>query len=413
MVQMNENYKRLQSSYLFSDIARKVQEFQESHRDIEVIKMGIGDVTEPLAPSIIEALHGAVDDLSVAERFYGYGPEQGYSFLREVIAKNDYQERGVDISADEIFVSDGAKGDTGNFQELFSSSTRIAMPDPVYPVYLDTNVMAGRSGEIKEGRFEEITFLDSHAENDFIPMPDDLAGERVDVIYLCFPNNPTGAVATKKQLERWVSYARENRALILFDAAYESFIRDPDLPRSIFEIEGAKEVSVEFRSFSKKSGFTGLRCGFTTIPKECRLFDQSGASQLLAPLWNRRQTTKFNGASYLSQRGAEAVYSESGKIEVQKTLDYYHENAKIISHSLTQAGIVHSGGTNAPYVWMKVKGSSWEGFDTILEKTGVVTTPGSGFGRCGEGYIRLSSFNSRESIEEAMRRLTPQFLREL
>ncbi len=407
MIRMNPYYEDLQSSYLFTTIARKVQQFQQDNSDIALIKAGIGDVTEPLSPAIIEALHQGVEDMAKMQSFKGYGPEQGYDFLRELIAKNDYQNNGVDIKPDNIFISDGSKCDTANFQELFAHDITVAIPDPVYPVYLDTNVMGGRAGKFAHGRYDKIVYLPSTIENDFIPSPKELQGKSVDLIYLCFPNNPTGAVATKAQLKEWVDYAKANNALILFDAAYESYIRQDDLPRSIFEIEGAKEVAVEFRSFSKKAGFTGLRCGFVVICDECQITNQDGKEYSLASLWNRRHTTKFNGASYLSQCGAAAVYTPQGKQELNAIIQGYQRNADLISSVLEEASIPYCGGINAPYLWLKVRNTSWDAFDLLLNKTGVVTTPGSGFGTCGENYIRISAFNSYDNMKEAMQRIKP------
>lgn len=402
MVKINENYKKLQASYLFVEISRKVSEFQKKNPEKEIIRMGIGDVTLPLPSVCIDAMHKAVDDFSSSKTFKGYGPEQGYDFLREPIAENDFKARGADISSDEIFVSDGAKCDTGNFQELFSQDTIIALPDPVYPVYSDTNVMAGRSGNFINGRYENFIYLDSTEKNNFIP---DLPSKRPDVIYLCFPNNPTGATATKEQLKKWVDYAKENKALILFDAAYEIFIRDNSLPRSIFEIKGAKEVAVEFRSFSKTAGFTGARCAYIAVPKECKIWDKEGGSHSLHSLWNRRHSTKFNGASYPVQKGAAAIYTPEGKKEVKAIIDYYLANAKIIRESMIKLGYKCTGGDNSPYIWVKTGTSSWEFFDSLLDKAGVVCTPGSGFGTCGEGYVRFSAFNTKENTEKAMEKI--------
>ena len=402
MILINENYKKLKASYLFSDIAKRVNSFQESNPETKIIKLGIGDVTKALPKTCIKAMHDAVDEMAADSSFKGYGPEQGYEFLRKKIAENDFQSRGADISADEIFISDGAKCDTGNFQELFSKDIKVAIPDPVYPVYLDTNVMAGRTGENKNGRYDKIVYLDAKKENGFVP---DLPSEKADLIYLCFPNNPTGSTATREQLKIWVDYAGENNALILFDAAYESFVRDPELPKSIFEIEGAREVAVEFRSFSKNAGFTGTRCAFTVIPKECRAFDENGEKIMIHPLWNRRHSTKFNGVSYPVQKAAEAVYSPEGKNEVKELTDYYMANAAIVRKAMTDLGFKCTGGDNSPYIWIDGKRKSWDFFDLLLEKAGIVCTPGAGFGTCGEGYIRISAFNSRENIIEAMERI--------
>ncbi|MCL2293804.1 MAG: LL-diaminopimelate aminotransferase [Spirochaetes bacterium] len=397
MIKINENYKKLQASYLFVEISKRVSEFQKKNPDKEIIRMGIGDVTLPLPAVCTSAMHKAVDDLANAKTFKGYGPEQGYDFLREPIAENDFKSLGV--SADEIFVSDGAKCDTANIQELFSQDTVIALPDPVYPVYSDTNVMAGRSGNFINGRYENFIYLDSTEKNNFIP---DLPSKKPDLIYLCFPNNPTGATAAKDQLKKWVDYAKENKALILFDAAYEAFIRDASLPKSIFEIAGAKEVAVEFRSFSKTAGFTGVRCGFIAISKECKVWDKEGNSHSLHALWNRRHSTKFNGASYPIQKGAAAIYTPEGKKEVKDMIDYYLTNAKVIRESMEKLGYKCTGGDNSPYVWVKTGKPSWDFFDFLLDKTGVVCTPGAGFGACGEGYVRFSAFNSKEKTEAAM-----------
>ena len=402
MITINEHYLKLQASYLFSDIARRVAAFQEKNPQIEVIKLGIGDVTKPLPAACISAFHKAIDEMAVDSSFRGYGPEQGYAFLREAIATYDFQARGADIGADEIFVSDGAKCDTGNIQELFSQQTRIAIPDPVYPVYLDTNVMAGRTGSYKDGRYEGIVYLDSTWENNFVPS---LPEQKVDLIYLCFPNNPTGSTITKAELQNWVEYARETNALILFDAAYEVFIRDDSLPRSIYEIPGAKEVAIEFRSYSKSAGFTGTRCAYTVVPKECRAYDSLGNRQLLHPLWNRRHCTKFNGVSYPVQRAAEATYSAEGKVQVRELADYYLKNAALVRQEMAQLNFRFVGGENSPYVWIDGGRDSWEFFDMLLNKAGVVCTPGAGFGRCGNGYIRISAFNSPENVQKAMTRI--------
>ena len=402
MIQINENYKKLQASYLFSDIAKRVAAFQTANPDRNVIKLGIGDVTLPLPAACVEALHKAVDEMATESSFRGYGPEQGYDFLREAIAVNDYQANGADIAADEVFVSDGSKCDCANIQELFASNVKIAIPDPVYPVYVDTNVMAGRSGTWKDGRYEGLVYLESTAENNYVPA---LPTEPVDLIYLCFPNNPTGATATKAQLKTWVDYAKENKALILFDAAYEAFIRDPELPRSIYEIEGAREVAIEFRSFSKTAGFTGTRCAFTIVPKSCMAYAADGTEMPLHALWNRRHTTKFNGVSYPIQRAAEAVYSPEGKKQVRELSDYYLNNAALIRERVATLGYDFVGGENSPYIWIKTGTDSWEFFDRLLNEASVVTTPGSGFGACGQGYIRISAFNSYENVVEALKRI--------
>jgi LL-diaminopimelate aminotransferase len=402
MIKINENYLKLQASYLFSEIRRRTDEFQETNPDKDIIKLGIGDVTRPLPKACIEAFHRAVDEMANDETFRGYGPEQGYEFLREKIARSDFQKRGAEISADEIFVSDGAKCDTGNIQEIFSSDTRIAIPDPVYPVYLDTNVMAGRTGSYGDGRYDGITYLESTRENSFIP---DLPGENIDLIYLCFPNNPTGATIIRGQLQNWVDFARENQALILYDAAYESFIQNAELPKSIFEINGAREVAIEFRSFSKTAGFTGTRCAYTVVPKSCRAYADNGKTHSVHDLWFRRQSTKFNAVSYPVQRAAEAVYSEDGRAQSRALIDYYLKNAKLIRMEMEALGYECMGGENSPYIWIDGKTDSWQFFDLLLEKAGVVCTPGAGFGKCGEGYIRISAFNNYENVEEAIARI--------
>jgi LL-diaminopimelate aminotransferase len=402
MIRINDNYLNLQASYLFSDIAKRVSAFQEANPDKAVIKLGIGDVTRALPQACIGAFHQAVDEMGVDSAFRGYGPEQGYSFLREKIAAVDFQARGADIDPDEIFVSDGAKCDTGNIQEIFATDIRVAIPDPVYPVYLDTNVMAGRAGNYGGGRYDNLVYLDSTAANGFIP---DLPAEPVDLIYLCFPNNPTGATATRETLQQWVDFARETRAIILYDAAYEAFIQDADLPRSIYEIPGAREVAIEFRSFSKTAGFTGTRCAYTVVPKTCVAFDKTGSPHALHGLWNRRHSTKFNGVSYPVQRAAEAVYSTEGRQQVGELLAYYLANAALIRKEITALGYACVGGTNSPYIWIDGKTDSWKFFDLLLTEAGVVCTPGAGFGTCGEGFIRISAFNSYENVQEAMARV--------
>lgn len=403
MIKANEHYSKLQASYLFSDIAKKVNEHKKNNPESQVISLGIGDVTQPLAPAIIEAFHEGVSEMADEKSFQGYGPSEGYDFLREAIAKNDFKDKNADIDADEIFVSDGAKCDTANFQELFANDIKIAIPDPVYPVYLDTNVMAGRTKEFFDGRYKGIAYMDCLAENNFLPkFPD----EKVDLIYLCFPNNPTGSTATKQELEAWVDYAKDNKALILFDSAYEAFICDDRLPKSIYEIDGAKEVAVEFRSFSKKAGFTGTRCGFTIVPRECMIFNLKNEKVSLYDMWKRRQNTKFNGVSYPVQRAAFAVYLDTGKAQVKAQIDYYMQNAKTIIKTIESLGFDYVGGKNSPYVWINTKNhDSWEFFNWLLTQTSVVCTPGEGFGKCGKSYIRLSSFNSYENVCIAMDRL--------
>ena len=402
MIRANENYTKLKASYLFSDIAKRVDTYQMKNPEAKIIRLGIGDVTRALVPAVIKGFHDGVDEMAADATFRGYGPEQGYPFLREKIAEHDFQDRGTDIAADEIFVSDGAKCDTGNFQELFAADIKVAIPDPVYPAYLDTNVMAGRTGGFEDGRYSGIVYMDCLKENNFLPeFPD----EKVDLIYLCFPNNPTGSTATKEELAAWVAYAKENRALILFDAAYESFIRDPKLPKTIYEIKGAKEVAVEFRSFSKTAGFTGTRCGFTVVPRDCMIFNSKGEKVSLHALWNRRHTTKFNGVSYPVQKAAEAVYSEEGQAQVKEQIAYYLNNADIIRKTVESLGFDYVGGKNSPYIWLDGKDmESWDFFDLLLNRASLVCTPGAGFGRCGNRYIRISAFNSLENVTEAMNR---------
>ena len=403
MIRINENYLKLQSSYLFSDIAKHVKAFADLNPGRDIIRLGIGDVTRALPAACIDALHGAVDEMSIDSTFHGYGPEQGYEFLRDAIAENDFQAFGADINPDEVFVSDGAKCDTGNILEILSPDLKIAVPDPVYPVYVDTNVMAGRTGPWNNGRYEGLVYLEATEANGYVPsIPD----EPVDLIYLCFPNNPTGATATREQLTQWVEYAKENRALILYDAAYVAFIRDESIPKSIYEIEGARDVAIEFRSFSKTAGFTGTRCAYTIIPKSCVAFDSSMNTYDLHSLWNRRHTTKFNGVSYPVQRAAQAVYSDEGGKQVRELTDYYLKNASLILEKMAGLGYTCVGGKNSPYIWVKAGMDSWELFDILLDKAAVVCTPGSGFGACGEGYIRLSAFNSYENVETAMDRIS-------
>lgn len=403
MITINENYLKLKASYLFSDIAKRVAAFQLDHPDKDIIKLGIGDVTRALPEACIEAFHRAVDEMAEDVSFRGYGPEQGYPFLREKIAKNEFQNLGADIAPDEIFVSDGAKCDTGNIQEIFATDIRVAIPDPVYPVYLDTNVMAGRTGVHSGGRYSGILYLEGNRTNGFVP---ECPTEPADLIYLCFPNNPTGATITKSALKEWVDYAHSNKALILFDAAYESFIRDDSLPRSIYEIDGAQEVAIEFRSFSKTAGFTGTRCAFTVVPKSCRAFTKSGETQSLHSLWNRRHTTKFNSVSYPVQRAAEAIYSREGQHQTRALIDYYMANAELIRKEMTALGYDCIGGENSPYIWVDGRIDSWQFFDHLLDKAGVVCTPGAGFGKCGQGFIRISAFNSRDNVQIAMQRIS-------
>jgi len=406
MIRINENYRKLQASYLFSEIARRVRRFQETNPDRDVIKLGIGDVTRALPPACIDAFRTAVEEMAADDTFRGYGPEQGYDFLREAIATNDYAARSVDIHPDDIFVSDGAKCDTANIQELFACDTRIAIPDPVYPVYVDTNVMAGRTGEWNNGRYSNVVYLDSTPDNNYVP---DLPREKVDLIYLCFPNNPTGATVTHDQLAAWVRYAFDNKALILYDAAYACYIRGDSLPRSIYEIDGAREVAIEFQSFSKSAGFTGTRCAYTVVPEACRAYDSQGDVQFLNAMWNRRHTTKFNGVSYPVQRAAAAVYSAEGKRQTRELTDFYLGNAALIRDRMSTMGFSLVGGEHSPYIWLRIDGDSWEFFDRLLNEASVVVTPGSGFGACGEGHIRISAFNSRSAVVEAMRRIGALF----
>ena len=394
MIKINENFLKLEDSYLFSTIAKKVGEFQKNNPTKNVIKLGIGDVTKPIVPAVLEAMHKAVDEIGTKEGFKGYGPEQGYNFLREKIVENEYKNLG--ISSDEVFVSDGAKCDCGNIVDIFSVNNKVAITDPVYPVYVDTNVMSGRK--------ENIIYLPVLEENNFVP---ELPKEKVDMIYLCFPNNPTGTGISKKELKKFVDYAIENKAVILYDAAYEAFITEEDIPHSIYEIEGAKDVAIEFKSYSKTAGFTGVRCAYVVIPKTVMGYTEAGEKIELNKLWNRRTTTKFNGVSYIVQRAAEAIYSEEGKKQIKENIKYYLENAKIIKTGLQEAGYTVYGGVNSPYIWLKVPDGmkSWEFFDMLLEKANVVGTPGSGFGACGEGYFRLTAFGTKENSIEAINRI--------
>ncbi len=404
MALINDHYLKLKAGYLFPEIGRRVNKFCEENPDAAVIKLGIGDVTEPLPAAIREAMHKAVDEMGDPTTFHGYGPEQGYGFLREAIAKNDFHSRGIDVAADEIFVSDGSKCDTGNILDIFGADNKVAVTDPVYPVYVDTNVMTGRTGAADEsGRYAGLTYLPVTAENDFVA---ELPASPVDLIYLCYPNNPTGTVATLETLKKWVDYAKENGSIILFDAAYEAFITDPEIPHSIYEIEGARDVAIEFRSFSKNAGFTGTRCAFTVVPKSLKGKTSTGETADIHPLWNRRHCTKFNGVSYIIQRGAEAAYSDAGKEQIQGLISFYLENARLLREGLEAVGISVYGGVNAPYVWLKTPGdsTSWDFFDELLQKAHLVGTPGSGFGASGEGYFRLSAFNSRDNINEAVTR---------
>jgi len=400
MIRINENYTKLKASYLFSDIAKRVNAYVAANPSKPVIRLGIGDVTEPLPPACVEALHAATDEMAKRSTFKGYGPEQGYAFLREAIAQHDYAARGCNIAADEIFVSDGSKCDCGNIQEIFAQDIRLAIPDPVYPVYLDTNVMAGRTGLNVDGRYEGVTYLDSTPGNGYVPAIPTVA---TDLIYLCFPNNPTGAVATKAQLTAWVEYAKKNKAVILFDSAYEAYIRNPDIPHSIYEIEGARDVAIEFRSFSKTAGFTGTRCAYTVVPKSVMAYDAAGNAHPLYALWNRR--TKFNGVAYPIQKAAAAIYTDAGKQQTGDLTNFYLANAKLIREAITKLGFSCIGGDNAPYIWINTGRDSWEFFDLLLNQAQVVCTPGAGFGKCGEGHVRISAFNSRENVEAALGRI--------
>jgi LL-diaminopimelate aminotransferase len=402
MIRINENYQKLKASYLFADIARRVNAYTGANPDKPIIRLGIGDVTEPLPPACVEALHAATDEMAKRSTFKGYGPEQGYAFLRDLIAQHDYAARGCKIEADEIFVSDGAKCDCGNIQEIFSTEAKLAIPDPVYPVYVDTNVMAGRTGQNVDGRYEGILYLESNAANGYVPA---VPSAPADLIYLCFPNNPTGVVATKAQLEAWVAYAKKNKAIILFDSAYEAYIRDPGVPHSIYEIEGAREVAIEFRSFSKTAGFTGTRCAYTVVPKSLMAWNVAGEPMPLHALWNRRHTTKFNGVAYPIQKAAAAVYSAAGQSQTKALTDFYLENAQLIRAAMGKLGLSCVGGDNAPYIWIDVKRDSWEFFDLLLNKAQVVCTPGAGFGKCGEGHVRISAFNSRDNVQAALERI--------
>ena len=404
MILLNENYLKLPGSYLFSTIAKKVAAYQQEHPNEDIIRLGIGDVSRPLVPAVVEALHKASDEMGRAETFRGYGPEQGYAFLREAILKHDYLDRNIALEADEIFVSDGAKSDVANFQELFDVSCKVALQDPVYPVYLDTNVMAGRTGNFENGRFGGIVYLPCTEENGFIP---DLPRERVDLVYLCSPNNPTGAAMTRSELKKWVDWAAQHNSVILYDSAYEAFITQPDVPHSIYEIPGAQKVAVEFRSFSKTAGFTGTRCAYTVVPKALQVYDRAGKPHALNALWLRRQTTKFNGVPYIVQRAAQAVFTPMGQAQIRSVIEVYQKNAQVILQALQAAGLQAFGGVNAPYIWLKTPNGidSWTVFDRLLSKARVVGTPGVGFGACGEGYFRLTAFNTPELTQAAASRI--------
>lgn len=405
MALVNDHFLKLPDNYLFADIAKKVNAFKVSHPQARVISLGIGDVTRPLCPAVTEAMHKAVDEMAVKSTFRGYGPEQGYQFLREAIVKNDFLPRGVHLDTSEIFINDGAKSDTGNIQELMRWDNSIGVTDPIYPVYIDSNVMIGRAGVVENGRWSNVIYMPCTEENDFVPQIPD---RRVDIIYLCYPNNPTGTVITKDELRKWVNYAIHNDAIIFYDAAYEAYIQNPDIPHSIYEIRGARKVAVEFHSYSKTAGFTGVRCGYTVVPKELTAGTLDGSRRIpLNPLWNRRQCTKFNGTSYISQRAAEATYSPEGREQVRATIGYYMTNAALMRETLLKLGLKVYGGEDAPYIWIKTPDGedSWQFFDSLLRGANVVCTPGVGFGPSGEGYVRLTAFGEREDCEEAMDRL--------
>ena len=405
MALVNVHFLNLQNNYLFADIAKKVNAFKVMHPKADVISLGIGDVTQPLAPAVIEAMHRATDEMATREGFHGYGPEQGYAFLREAILKNDFLPRGIHLDVDEVFINDGAKSDTGNIQELLHWDNFIGVTDPIYPVYIDSNVMIGRCGTFENGRWTNVVYMPCTAENGFTPsLPKD---RHMDVIYLCYPNNPTGTVITKQELRKWVNYALKNDALILYDAAYQAYIRDPEIPHSIYEIRGARKCAIEFHSYSKTAGFTGIRCGYTIVPKDLTVADFEGNRHSVHQLWNRRQCTKFNGASYISQRAAEAIYTPEGKVQIQATIDYYMANARLMLDTLRSLGYEVYGGENAPYIWMRTPDgtTSWQFFEELLYGANVVCTPGVGFGPSGEGYVRFTAFGSRETTEEALKRI--------
>ena len=404
MALVNEHFLKLPNNYLFSDIAKKVNAFKVSHPKTDLIRLGIGDVTRPLPQASIEAMHKAVDELANKETFHGYGPEQGYDFLIDAVIRNDYAPRGVYLEPGEVFISDGAKSDTGNIGDILRHDNSIGVTDPIYPVYIDSNVMCGRAGILEDGRWSNVVYLPCLSENNFVP---EIPDRRIDILYLCYPNNPTGTVISKAELKKWVNYALENDTLILYDAAYEAYIQDPDIPHSIYEIKGAKKVAIEFRSFSKTAGFTGVRCGYTVVPKELTAATLEGERIPLNRMWNRRQCTKFNGTSYITQRGAEAIYTPEGKKQVKAIIQYYMANARIMKEALESTGLKVFGGENAPYLWVKTPGevNSWKSFEQMLYEANVVGTPGVGFGPSGEGYIRLTAFGERADCEEAMKRI--------
>ena len=404
MALVNEHFLKLPNNYLFSDIAKKVNAFKVSHPKTDLIRLGIGDVTRPLPQASIEAMHKAVDELANKETIHGYGPEQGYDFLIDAVIRNDYAPRGVYLEPGEVFISDGAKSDTGNIGDILRHDNSIGVTDPIYPVYIDSNVMCGRAGILEDGRWSNVVYLPCLSENNFVP---EIPDRRIDILYLCYPNNPTGTVISKAELKKWVNYALENDTLILYDAAYEAYIQDPDIPHSIYEIKGAKKVAIEFRSFSKTAGFTGVRCGYTVVPKELTAATLEGERIPLNRMWNRRQCTKFNGTSYITQRGAEAIYTPEGKKQVKAIIQYYMANARIMKEALESTGLKVFGGENAPYLWVKTPGevNSWKFFEQMLYEANVVGTPGVGFGPSGEGYIRLTAFGERADCEEAMKRI--------
>ena len=404
MALVNEHFLKLPNNYLFSDIAKKVNAFKVSHPKTDLIRLGIGDVTRPLPQTSIEAMHKAVDELANKETFHGYGPEQGYDFLIDAVIRNDYAPRGVYLEPGEVFISDGAKSDTGNIGDILRHDNSIGVTDPIYPVYIDSNVMCGRAGILEDGRWSNVVYLPCLSENNFVP---EIPDRRIDILYLCYPNNPTGTVISKAELKKWVNYALENDTLILYDAAYEAYIQDPDIPHSIYEIKGAKKVAIEFRSFSKTAGFTGVRCGYTVVPKELTAATLEGERIPLNRMWNRRQCTKFNGTSYITQRGAEAIYTPERKKQVKAIIQYYMANARIMKEALESTGLKVFGGENAPYLWVKTPGevNSWKFFEQMLYEANVVGTPGVGFGPSGEGYIRLTAFGERADCEEAMKRI--------
>lgn len=404
MAKVNENFLKLAPSYLFSTIAKKVSAFKEANPDAKIIRLGIGDVTQPLAPAVIEAMHKAVEEMAKAETFRGYGPEQGYDFLQKAIIENDFAPRGIELSIDEVFVNDGAKSDTGNIGDILATDNIIGVTDPIYPVYIDSNVMAGRAGECVDGLWSNIVYMPCNGDNDFTPS---LPSKKIDVVYLCYPNNPTGTVITREQLKKWVDYALENDVLIMYDAAYEAYIQDKTIPHSIYEIPGAKKCAIEFHSYSKTAGFTGTRCGYTVVPKEVTAKDSKGERIALNKVWLRRQCTKFNGTSYITQRAAEAIYSPEGKKQIKETIAYYMENARIMREAFAEMGIKTYGGENAPYIWVKTPEgmTSWDFFDALLSEANVVGTPGVGFGPAGEGYFRFTAFGQKEDCIEAMARV--------